>query len=120
MTVDEFLAPNPPRIRDLTMRTRALVLATLPGAVETVNPGRGNISYGLGAKMTGWACYIAAFRDHVNLGFLCGTQLPDPEALLEGTGKMLRHVKIRSSADLEMPALRALLLAAWHDLAART
>jgi hypothetical protein len=38
-----------------------------------------------------------------------GADLPDPEGLLEGGGKLLRHVKIRSLEDLEQPALRNLI-----------
>ena len=56
---------------------------------------------------------IALHNDHVNLGFSQGAQLPDPEGLLEGPGKMmLRHTKIAEPEDLEKPALRRLLEAA--------
>jgi hypothetical protein len=57
-------------------------------------------------------CYIALHKDHINLGFNQGAELPDPEGLLEGPGKMLRHTKITSSEDLQDPALRRLLEAA--------
>ena len=54
-------------------------------------------------------CYIGAHRDHVNLGFYYGAELPDPEGLLEGTGKKLRHIKIRGKDEISQPALRQLL-----------
>jgi len=48
----------------------------------------------------------------VTFGFLRGTSLPDPAGLLEGTGKNLRHVKLRTAEDLQEPAVRKLIEAA--------
>ena len=68
------------------------------------------IGYGVGPKkMSEHFCYLAVQRDHVNLGFNFGAELPDPEGLLAGPGKLLRHVKITSDKDLARPALRRLL-----------
>jgi hypothetical protein len=56
----------------------------------------------------------------VNLGFNYGTELPDPEGLLQGSGKLLRHVKITTPEDLSNPALRRLVEAATtHRMPAR-
>ena len=66
--------------------------------------------YGIGPKkMSEHFCYVALHADHVNLGFNQGAELPDPEGLLEGPGKMLRHAKVADPEDLEVPALRRLL-----------
>ena len=54
-------------------------------------------------------CYIAPYKKHLNLGFMYGAHLPDPENLLEGQGVDLRHVKIRTAADLEHRAIRQLI-----------
>ena len=51
-------------------------------------------------------------RGYVNLGFYQGAELADPKRLLEGTGKGLRHVKIRTLADANRPPVRALVAAA--------
>jgi hypothetical protein len=51
----------------------------------------------------------------VNLGFYYGAQLLDPEDLLEGTGKKLRHVKVREIAEVDRPALRELLQLALEE-----
>ena len=51
-------------------------------------------------------------RGYINLGFYQGAVLADPERLLEGTGKGLRHVKIRSLAEANRPPVRALVAAA--------
>src|SRR5687768_17139429 len=84
MTVEEFLAPRTPEVRALAMQTRELILNSAPSVIETVHPGRNVIGYGTGATMGEMICYIAAFKSHVNLGFLHGTELPDPESLIEG------------------------------------
>ena len=46
--------------------------------------------------------YVNAFRDHVNVGFFRGPEIPDSEGLLEGTGKFMRHVKLRP-VKISMP-----------------
>ena len=70
-------------------------------------------SYGVGPKkMTEHFCYISAQKKDVNLGFYYGAELPDPQGLLKGTGKLLRHIKIREAKDIQSPALRRLLVAA--------
>ena len=53
--------------------------------------------------------YILPHKNWVNLGFYKGAELPDPAALLEGTGKKLRHVKVRSIQDADQPQLRTLI-----------
>lgn len=111
-TVEEFLTPFSPTTRELAMRTRELVRSTLPGTTERVHPGRNAIIYGRSEKMADWVCYISPFKSRINLGFLRGTELPDPEGLLEGTGNLLRHVKIRTVEDIEKPAIKKLLAAA--------
>lgn len=53
--------------------------------------------------------YLAHYAEHVNLGFHEGASVDDPEGLLSGTGKAMRHVKLTSPEDLDDPALRALV-----------
>ena len=112
MTPDEFLSKHTPEVQALAQRAREVIRDIDANVVETVNPGRGNLAYGSGPKISEWYCYIAPFKSYMNLGFLRGTELPDPEGLLEGTGKLLRHVKIRRIEDVERPGVRALLVAA--------
>ncbi len=63
--------------------------------------------------------YVNAFKAHVNVGFFRGAELADPGGLLEGTGKRMRHVKVRPGADLDVEALGALIDAAYADIKAR-
>lgn len=110
--VTEFLAPYSAEVRDLALKTRALILEVIPNAVEQVDPPSKIIAYGFGLKMADIVCAIAPYKSHVNLMFSRGTEMPDPEGLLVGTGKRARHVKITSDRDLKAPALRALVEAA--------
>ncbi|HJV43857.1 DUF1801 domain-containing protein [Caulobacter sp.] len=63
--------------------------------------------------------YVDAFTAHVNLGFYEGASLPDPAGLLEGTGKRMRHVKLRWGQSLDEAALAALIAAAHGDMRRR-
>ena len=63
--------------------------------------------------------YVNAFKAHVNVGFFRGTALPDPERLLEGTGKFMRHVKLVPGLEPNAAALGKLIDAAYADMNAR-
>jgi hypothetical protein len=63
--------------------------------------------------------YVNAFRAHVNVGFFFGATLNDPAGLLEGTGKRMRHVKLRPGVERDTAALGALIEAAYVDIRAR-
>jgi len=63
--------------------------------------------------------YVNVFRAHVNVGFFHGASLPDPAGLLQGTGKHMRHVKVRPGVALAVPPLEALVTAAYLDIRAR-
>lgn len=63
--------------------------------------------------------YVNAFKAHVNVGFFRGAELPDPEGLLEGTGRFMRHVKIKPGQAVDARALRGLIDAAYADITQR-
>ena len=63
--------------------------------------------------------YVNAFKAHVNVGFFRGAELPDPRRLLEGTGKVMRHVKLGPGRDIDDAALRKLIKTAYADMQAR-
>jgi hypothetical protein len=63
--------------------------------------------------------YVNAFRAHVNVGFFRGAEIPDPQGLLEGTGKFMRHVKLRPGGDLDAASLSKLIDAAYVDMQKR-
>ena len=60
--------------------------------------------------------YVDAFRAHVNVGFFRGAELADPDGLLEGTGRRMRHVKITTREGVDGAALTALIRRAYADI----
>ena len=88
-----------------------MILEIYPDVVEVPWPKQKIIGYGVGPKkMSEHFCYLGIYQNHVNLGFYYGAELVDPEDLLEGTGKKLRHVKVRNVAEIEQSSLRDLLI----------
>ncbi len=63
--------------------------------------------------------YVNVFTSHVNVGFFQGAALPDPDRLLQGNGKFMRHVKLRPGAATDATALRTLIERAYADIKAR-
>jgi hypothetical protein len=63
--------------------------------------------------------YVDAFRAHVDVGFFRGVQIADKDGLLEGTGKLMRHVKLRPGLEVDAGALRKLIEAAYTDMQGR-
>jgi hypothetical protein len=63
--------------------------------------------------------YVNAFTSHVNVGFFYGAELPDPARLLEGSGKRMRHVKLKPGAAVNSAALSRLISEAYSDIKAR-
>ena len=104
-TVDEVLHGRPPLVCEYVEALREIVRSAAPRAKEIAYRGWRIVAY-VGDSTF---CYIAPLRNGANLGFYRGASLSDPHQLLEGTGKNLRHVKIRSPQDLRGPALKALV-----------
>jgi len=63
--------------------------------------------------------YVNAFTAHVNVGFFLGAKIADPEGLLEGTGKFMRHVKLRPEDNVNARALTKLIETAYSDMKER-
>lgn len=63
--------------------------------------------------------YVGAFKAHANVGFFHGASLADPAGLLEGSGKRMRHVKLRWGHPVDTAALESLITAAWRDILSR-
>lgn len=63
--------------------------------------------------------YVDAFTSHVNVGFFLGAELDDPAGLLEGTGKFMRHIKLRPGHAIDAASLRTLIEHAYADMKRR-
>jgi hypothetical protein len=110
--LEQFLAPYAPEIRDLAWRLRAVIREVMPEAIEQLDPPAHLIGYGIDRSYKGLVCGITLHKAHINLMFARGTELPDPDHLLAGTGKRARHVTLKQPAQIENPAVRTLLAAA--------
>ena len=109
--VDAYLETQAAQVREIAERTRRLVREEMPTAVEWLT-GWKTVAYGPVPKMSQVVYALVFHGNYVNLEFAAGVNLPDPAGLLEGTGKSLRHVKLRSTADVERPEVRELVRAA--------
>lgn len=94
--ITELLSGSTPEVQSLVGTLRKIVAEAAPTATETVKEGWRTITY----EDEGIVCYIAPLRRHVDLGFYNGVRLKDPEKLLEGHGKKLRHIKIWKENDI--------------------
>jgi len=111
----------PGQLRDVVRILCAQITDLHPDATMLAWPKQRILSYGFGPrKMSEHYAYIGVHARHVNLGFYYGAALPDPDALLEGTGKNLRHIKLRDVASATSPPVRRLLKHAMRDLRARS
>jgi hypothetical protein len=63
--------------------------------------------------------YVNAFKAHVNVGFFRGAEIADPEGLLEGTGRFMRHVKVGPQREVDATALMKLIETAYTDMKGR-
>ena len=63
--------------------------------------------------------YVNVFTAHMNVGFFQGASLPDPAGLLQGTGRFMRHVKLRPGTAVDRAALRRLIETAYSEIKAR-
>jgi hypothetical protein len=63
--------------------------------------------------------YVNVFTSHVNVGFFHGAALPDPARLLQGTGKFMRHVKLRPGTTINATALSRLINVAYSNIKVR-
>jgi hypothetical protein len=114
--VDTFLKGYPPPVREIAVKAREVILSVLPQATEKVYPGWKVIQYGAGADMKSVFAVISPQRERVNLGLANGVDLEDPDGLLEGDGKAIRHVKLTSPEAASAPALRELVRGALQAL----
>lgn len=105
----DFLAPFKPDVRELALQLRELVLDMAPDALEQLDPAAHLIGFGYAETYKHLICVIILYKDYVNLGFPRGVDLEDSEGLLEGSGRKARHVKIRTSEEVNSPGVLSLL-----------
>jgi hypothetical protein len=108
-----FLESYDRHISNLALALREIILEESPDASESIyQVYTVAIWFGFSGKMKDMFCYIATNARHVNLGFPRGAALPDPNRVLEGEGKTMRHIKFASERDLNRPFVRRYIQAA--------
>jgi hypothetical protein len=109
--IARLLAEHPPELQAIEHSLRRLIRAEAPAAEERVDFGNKLIAFGWTMGMRDLLFAVICHRSWVNVQFADGADLPDPTGMVEGTGKKIRHVKVRSLDDAASPALLALVRA---------
>ena len=113
ISVQEWLAKLAPDVRAITKQLRAVARKNMPKAQEFIH--QDVLRFSISDSPSEQFCYIVPQRKgYVNFGFFFGGTLRDPEKLLIGEGKRLRHVKVWSVEAAKDPALAELIAAAWE------
>ena len=116
----KLLARYPDEVQALALEARALIRRLLPDVEESADSSAGLISFGYGPGYKGMVCTLILSKTGVKVGLVRGSELDDPRGLLEGSGKVHRHIQMKSAADLRRPGVSALIRAthaAWRKRA---
>ena len=107
-SLTKFLKPFDPEIQELALELRALVLEEMAPCYENIYDAYSAVAIGYGTsdRLRDGIFHIAVYSNHVNLGFNDGASLDDPKGILQGSGKVIRHITMKASEDLERPELR--------------
>jgi hypothetical protein len=103
----KILEGNAPEVIATAHAVRAAVKSAMPDVVEQVDFGNGLLAFGRSMAMRDLLFAIIPHKSHVNLQLADGADLPNPNGAIEGTGKRIRHVKVRSVEAATSPAVRA-------------
>src|SRR5207247_9310006 len=118
--VAQFLTRDPTDVQPIFRRLRTLVMSEMPPqAREMLMLRHNHIAYSMSESVRDMVLYICPLTDYVRLGFYYGGRLNDLQHLLEGVGKRMRHIKVRSVEEANRTAVRRLLKSAWADAKAR-
>ncbi|HEY0744387.1 MAG TPA: DUF1801 domain-containing protein [Chryseosolibacter sp.] len=99
-----------PAIQKLMVGARKLIFDIYPETVEVPWVTQKTIGFGIGPKkMSEHFCWIGCYKNHIVLGFNYGSLLTDSGKILEGTGKLFRHYKIKEANQLKNASLKDLI-----------
>jgi hypothetical protein len=107
LAFDRYLDQRKPEVADIARALRLTVLEAFSDAVETFDAADGLLAIGTGRSMRDFSFAIIPHKAHVNLQLADGVDLPNPDGRIEGTGKRVRHIKVRSVEDAKAPWVRA-------------
>jgi hypothetical protein len=106
-----FIGKYTPEIQDRALTALAKVRTLLPGAIELVydNYNALAVAFSPTERVSDVIVSVTLYPRWVSLFFMRGANLPDPQKLLKGSGKTVRHIVLESAATLDTPAVRALI-----------
>lgn len=109
--LDAIIARRSPEMAKLTKAVLAKLRPRFPGAVEMVYDKKNALVIGFcpDERASNVINSVAAYSKWINLYFFEGDALADPECLLQGSGSMVRHIRVTSADDLDRPAVKALM-----------
>jgi hypothetical protein len=113
---EEIIKDRSESVKEIARAVRDKFFEIYPDVDETVWIKQKTAGYGIGPKkMSQHFGWIMTAKSHVNMGFNYGSSLQDPSNLLEGTGKNMRHIKIKNLSDLYNKAVDELVKAALSE-----
>ncbi len=118
MSVDTILSKYSDPVAELGYALRAFIMRQLKDIQEEADLAANIIGYGYGPGYRNMICTIIPSKAMMKIGFYKGSELPDPEGLLTGKGKVHKYVEVRKKEDFEDVAVAALLaegLKAWQE-----
>ena len=107
--INDFLSNYSEEVFVTILKLREVLLANLPGITEQLDIPAKMIAYCYGQKYAELICMIIPSKKGIKLAFYKGVDLPDPDKLLKGTGKISRYVEIRSAEQMRSVALKKII-----------
>jgi hypothetical protein len=109
--VERLLEPHSESVAAAARAVRDLIREEMPAATESVDFGNKLVAFGWSMKMRDLLFAVIPHTAHVNLQLADGAELADPTGIVEGTGKRIRHIKVRSVEQANSEPVRALVRA---------
>ena len=110
--INLFLSQYDEQVFEKALKLREVLFANLPDITEQLDIPAKMIAYCYGQKYAEMICTIIPSKKGLKLGFYKGADLPDPDDLLEGTGKISRYVDIKSIEQIKSTSLKKLIVSA--------
>jgi len=109
--LDKIISKQSPEMAKLTRAVLAKLRRRFPGAVEMVYDKKRGMVVGFcpDERASNVINSIGVYSKWINLYFFEGDTLPDPEGMLQGTGAIVRNIRVTAAADLDRPAVKALM-----------
>jgi len=111
-SITAFLSQYDDQVIDYVLKLREMLLENLPGIIEQIDIPAKMIAYCYGQKYSDMICTVIPSKKGLKLGFYKGNELPDPNQLLQGNGKISRYIQINSADQIKSADLKKILLSA--------